>query len=241
MLNFINNKSSGSQWVVQKYIERPLLYHNRKFDIRVWALVTSKNEIYFYRQGYLRTSGVEYNCDESDVTIHLTNQCLQLKDKQTYGKHEEGNMVNFTQFQTYLDSTFPGKVSVANDIVPRMKDLVIDCFSSVKYSVNPNRRKNHFELFGFDFMIDEDFRTWLIEVNTNPYLGKPNQWSKEIIPAMIDEMFRIVLDPIYPPRDQYYNSQSFYNRKHNFELIYSEGSVSNLDYVDRGKEAVTIN
>ena len=31
-----------------------------------------------------------------------------------------------------------------------------------------------FELFGYDFMIDEDFRVWLIEVNENPYLGVPN-------------------------------------------------------------------
>jgi hypothetical protein len=31
-----------------------------------------------------------------------------------------------------------------------------------------------FELLGYDFLIDEDFRLWLIEVNTNPYLGTPN-------------------------------------------------------------------
>lgn len=35
----------------------------------------------------------------------------------------------------------------------------------------PSKRKNAFELFGYDFLIDEDLRTWLIEVNTNPYLG----------------------------------------------------------------------
>jgi hypothetical protein len=31
-----------------------------------------------------------------------------------------------------------------------------------------------FEFLGYDFLIDEDFRLWLIEVNTNPYLGIPN-------------------------------------------------------------------
>jgi hypothetical protein len=53
-----------------------------------------------------------------------------------------------------------------------MKDLIIDSFMSVKAQLNPNGRKNCFELFGFDFLIDEDFRTWLIEVNTNPFLGE---------------------------------------------------------------------
>ncbi len=55
-----------------------------------------------------------------------------------------------------------------------MKDLVIDCYLSAINSLNPNKRDNCFELMGFDFMIDEDFRVWLIEVNTNPYFGVLN-------------------------------------------------------------------
>jgi len=38
----------------------------------------------------------------------------------------------------------------------------------VKKSIDPSKRKNCFELFGFDFIIDEDMNIWLIEVNTNP-------------------------------------------------------------------------
>ena len=52
-----------------------------------------------------------------------------------------------------------------------MKDLIIDTICASKYILNPYKRKFCFELFGYDFLIDEDFRVWLIEVNTNPYLG----------------------------------------------------------------------
>eukprot|EP00349_Pseudokeronopsis_sp_Brazil_P002833 CAMPEP_0202975280 /NCGR_PEP_ID=MMETSP1396-20130829/67708_1 /ASSEMBLY_ACC=CAM_ASM_000872 /TAXON_ID= /ORGANISM="Pseudokeronopsis sp., Strain Brazil" /LENGTH=61 /DNA_ID=CAMNT_0049710585 /DNA_START=1 /DNA_END=183 /DNA_ORIENTATION=- len=55
-----------------------------------------------------------------------------------------------------------------------MKDLIIDSVNAVKAALNPNKRKNVFELFGYDFLIDEDFRLWLIEINTNPYFGVPN-------------------------------------------------------------------
>ena len=59
-----------------------------------------------------------------------------------------------------------------------MKDIVIDTICAVKHQLNPNRRKNHFEFFGYDFLIDEDFRVWLIEVNTNPYIGTPNTYTQ---------------------------------------------------------------
>lgn len=49
LFNFVNSKPAGTQWVVQKYIERPLLYRGRKFDIRVWAIMTTRNEVYFYK------------------------------------------------------------------------------------------------------------------------------------------------------------------------------------------------
>ena len=62
------------------------------------------------------------------------------------------------------------------------------------------KRYNNFELFGYDFIIDEDLRTWLLEVNTNPYLGIPNDYIKELLPLMIDNMISIVVDSVFPPK-----------------------------------------
>lgn len=81
MVNFINTRAIGTLCVVQKYIERPLLYKGRKFDIRVWALMNTANEIYFFKEGYLRTSSSSYSLNEQDYVVHLTNQCLQNKNK----------------------------------------------------------------------------------------------------------------------------------------------------------------
>ena len=63
-----------------------------------------------------------------------------------------------------------------------MKDIVIDTILSIKDNLNPTKRKNSFELLGYDFLIDEDFRVWLLEVNNNPYLGVPNDFIRGLLP-----------------------------------------------------------
>lgn len=39
---------------------------------------------------------------------------------------------------------------------------------SVKRKINKSQRQWCFEIFGYDFMIDEELKPWLIEANTNP-------------------------------------------------------------------------
>ena len=46
-------------YIIQKYIEKPLLYKQRKFDIRCYMLLNSQNKMlkgYLYEEGYIRTS-----------------------------------------------------------------------------------------------------------------------------------------------------------------------------------------
>ena len=85
-------------------------------------------------------------------------------------------------------------------IIPRIQDLCIDVFLSVRKTLNPNDREGTHDLFGLDFLIDEDFRVWLIEVNTNPYLGMPNKYMKEMLPRMLNDWMKMCVDTIYEPK-----------------------------------------
>lgn len=66
-------KQTNSYWVIQKYVEKPFLYYGRKFDIRIWALVTDDYRIYLYKEGYVRTSSSDYNLKNKNTQVHLTN------------------------------------------------------------------------------------------------------------------------------------------------------------------------
>ena len=73
----------------------------------------------------------------------------------------------------------------------------------MKNQINPGKREGHFELMGYDFMIDSHFKVWLIEINTGPYLGMPNDWAKKVIPEMLDELFKITIDPIFGKNEEF--------------------------------------
>ena len=49
-----------------------------------------------------------------------------------------------------------------------MKKIATDAIRASSLSIDPAKQQNNFEIFGMDFMIDSQFKPWLIEINTNP-------------------------------------------------------------------------
>jgi hypothetical protein len=91
------NDGTFRTFIVQAYIERPLLYFKRKFDLRHYIMITCINGImkgYWYRDGYVRTTSSEYSLSANDGAIHLTNDAVQ-KNLPEYGKYEKGNKISY--------------------------------------------------------------------------------------------------------------------------------------------------
>jgi len=78
-----------------------------------------------------------------------------------------------------------------------MERLVTDSFRAVYNKIDPGRLSHSFEVFGYDFVIDENFKVYLIEANTNPSLEICSPLLARIIPELLDNSFRIAIDPIF--------------------------------------------
>lgn len=73
--------------------------------------------------------------------------------------------------------------------------------ASVKTKLNRYEVKNCFEIFGYDFIIDEFYNVWLIEVNTNPCIELSSPILCQLIPRMINDAFNLTIDLIFPPKN----------------------------------------
>ncbi len=72
-----------------------------------------------------------------------------------------------------------------------MKEIVWISQLSVKKKINPENRKYCMEIFGYDFILDEEINPWLIEVNTNPCIEESSPLLEMLLPRMLGK-FKII-------------------------------------------------
>ncbi|XP_061481507.1 tubulin--tyrosine ligase isoform X2 [Rhineura floridana] len=195
LLDFIDNQ--GQVHVIQKYLEKPMLLEpgHRKFDIRSWVLVDHQYNIYLYREGVLRTSSEPYNsANFLDKTCHLTNHCIQKEYSKNYGRYEEGNEMFFEEFNQYLTSAL--NITLENTILLQVKNIIRSCLMCIEPAISTKLlHYQSFQLFGFDFMVDEDLKVWLIEVNGAPACAQ--KLYAELCQGIVD----VAISSVFPLSD----------------------------------------
>ena len=196
---FLTNELSDVQptdgYLVQRYISNPLLLNNfYKFDLRIYALVTSVNplEAFIYSDGFARVSNYEYSNDNLDRMIHLTNAAVQNKESkknENLEKQYGGSKISLEMLKKKLNRERIDWDKIWEQIRLIVLKTLIACQYEISY--NPSC----FELFGFDIMIDDNFKCWLIEVNMSPSLERTNVLDDQIKLQLVDDILKVLQIP----------------------------------------------
>ena len=205
--------------IIQKYIERPLLYNGRKCDMRIWVLVTHTMKVYFFKEGHLKTCSIPYDIESKDAYSHITNYSFQ-KHNRNFQKYEKGNEVPFYDFQTFLDKNYPErKYLIKKHLYTQIREIISISMMSVRDQINKNNRNYQFEIFGYDFMLDEEFNLFLIEINDDPGIEESSPWISIIIPRMLDDALRLTIDQIFYPGYDFKKNYKKNKNKNNLKKI----------------------
>ncbi|CAK9009951.1 unnamed protein product [Durusdinium trenchii] len=179
-------------YIAQKYVESPLLIGGKKFDMRLYVCVTSYHPltVYMHRGGFCRFSMSRYSADKSnlnDLGSHLTNVAVQKHSgkaayKRTGAKWDVNNL------KSYLLTT--ASVDVVNKLFSDIEEIVIHSLLSVqKVMIND---KHCFEMYGYDILIDVDYKPWLLEVNASPSLTANTVADYEMKYGLLDDLLTLL-------------------------------------------------
>ena len=185
----------SNEIIIQKYLDRPLLYNKRKFDIRCFVLVDSNLNVFFCREGHLKGSSELYDLNNTNKLIHITNYSLQKKSV-NFEQYEDGNEISYNDFKKYMkDNNI--HLENFNKMIEQMKYLVEISFKSVGKKLIKTNPVLCFEIFGYDFIVDNDFKPWILEINNNPGLCISSPLIKKLVPRMLDDAFRLTIDKVF--------------------------------------------
>ena len=191
--DILSNVKPCNQTIIQKYIENPLVINGRKFDIRQWVLVTDLNPltVWLFETPYVRFGAENYHIDDfKNVFSQLTgNSIAKHSDKFNTGEIE-GDMWENAQFREFLKKTYGGDPWI--QIQKKIEKIVILSLECAKHKLF--NRKNNFEVFGFDIMLDDKLNVYIIEINASPDWTYSTKVTEKLVKIASDDIMKVVLD-----------------------------------------------
>jgi len=216
------NIDSEDCYVVQRYLNNPYLIEGLKFDLRIYVLVYGCDplRVYIYKEGLVRLATEKYekanarNIDNK--CMHLTNYAINKKNENFIFNEDEdkadiGNKRSLGFLWSYIDS----QGGNSKLLLKRIKRIIVKSLCAVQPQLahsyrtcQPNDVGNNmcFEVLGFDVLLDEKLKPWLLEVNHTPSFCADTPFDYKVKKELIYNTIKL-LDMNSSRRLKYYKKK----------------------------------
>ena len=194
------NGAFKESFVISRYLDNPLLVGGKKFDLRMYVLVTSYRPLkaWMFKLGFARFCIAKYSNDAGErdnMFIHLTNVAIS----KTSGAYNDahGSKWSIANLKFYLEQTH-GKQET-DQCFNEINNIIYLSLKSVQNVVTND--KHCFEIYGYDILIDDVLKPWLIEVNASPSLSYTTENDRIIKMNLLQDAFNIVVPKEWTDQD----------------------------------------
>lgn len=200
----------GKSYLAQKYVRHPYLIDGRKFDLRIYVLVTCFDplRVYLFHDGLVRFCTEKYSTAMKNIKnrfAHLTNYSVNKKS-QKFDKNQDAQQdgVGTKWSLQALRRWFRERGIDDERVMANIRDVIIktliSCESHVGSLVGRYFRgrtpdqpgSNCFEVFGFDVLLDRHLKAWILEVNVSPSLSSSSPLDKKIKNTLMTDAFHLM-------------------------------------------------
>lgn len=199
--------SIEGDYLVQHYIENPLLINGFKHTLRIYVLITSISplRIYIYSDGIAKFATKPFSNTlnmflDEHINMHVTNQALNsmmegFNTTSSEGEMSQGSRWNLKSWRKYIQQEFNiNDTAIWEDIKSIIGRGIIAAHEKLLNSFNEIGLEPSccFQLLGTDVDIDSNFKPWLIESNVNPTMTAKLPYERKSKLAMVEDMFNML-------------------------------------------------
>ncbi|KAK9789746.1 hypothetical protein WJX73_005373 [Symbiochloris irregularis] len=199
-----------SEVVMSRYLHRPLLLRGCKFDLRIYVLVTSCDplRIWIYEEGLVRLCTQRYQKPSADNLgkryMHITNFAVNRQNANRVSADGTG-VLNDTKWSlSDLRRYMAAAKQPFDPLWQKIRHVIVLSLLGIQpylkhhyTSARPNQSADEsacFELLGYDIMLDDTGRPWLLEVNHSPSFS--TEMSVDM--AVKEQLMRDTLQMVQP-------------------------------------------
>ncbi|KAL4508036.1 hypothetical protein ABPG72_021409 [Tetrahymena utriculariae] len=174
----------ANQLVVQEYISNPMLIYGKKFDLRLYVLISSLDPliVYLHDEGLARFCTEPYEkpskTNINNSYMHLTNYSLNKNNPTFKLPTEEDLYKDNDASKRTMQVAWQQIVKAGYDkeeIMENIEDLICKFLASMHpyliynyQCVFDKKQAKRFHVLGFDILLDDKGKPWFLEVNANP-------------------------------------------------------------------------